>query len=46
MKILMVDESADMRRALKSFLAEGGMEHVECEDGTDLPAAHSAHQPD
>ena len=33
MKILIVDDNANMRRALKSLLADGDTEFVECEDG-------------
>jgi CheY-like chemotaxis protein len=46
MKILLVDDSANMRRALKSFLADGETEFVECEDGADALAAYTVHQPD
>ena len=46
MKILIVDDNANMRRALKSLLADGETEFVECEDGVDALAAYTAHQPD
>jgi two-component system response regulator DesR len=46
MKILIVDDNASMRRALKSLLADGETEFVECEDGADALAAYTTHQPD
>ena len=46
MKILIVDDNANMRRALKSLLADGDTEFVECEDGADALAAYIVHQPD
>jgi CheY-like chemotaxis protein len=46
MKILIVDDNAKMRRALKSLLADSATEFVECEDGAEALAAYSTHQPD
>ena len=33
MKVLIVDDSEKIRRTLKSLLADGETEFVECEDG-------------
>jgi CheY-like chemotaxis protein len=46
MKILIVDDNAKMRRALRSLLADSGAEFVECEDGAEALAAYTTHQPD
>ena len=46
MKILIVDDSAKIRRTLKSLLADSETEFVECEDGAEALAAYQTHQPD
>jgi CheY-like chemotaxis protein len=46
MKILIVDDNAKMRRALRSLLADSATEFVECEDGAEALAAYTTHQPD
>jgi CheY-like chemotaxis protein len=45
MKILIVDDSADMRRCIKNFLP-ATVEKVECRDGLEAIAAFAEHQPD
>ncbi len=46
MKILLVDDSAPMRRMLKELLADATIEFVECADGAEAPATYAMHQPD
>jgi CheY-like chemotaxis protein len=46
MKILLVDDSADIRRLLKSMLAEIADEIYECGDGAEAFEAYAAHLPD
>lgn len=46
MKILLVDDSAQMRRMLKELLADATTEFVECADGAEAPAIYAQHQPD
>ena len=46
MKVLIVDDSEKIRRMLKSLLADGETEFVECEDGAEALATYQAHQPD
>lgn len=46
MKILLVDDNAQMRRMLKSLLADDAAEFIECADGAEALAAYTTHQPD
>lgn len=46
MKILIVEDNARMRQALKSFLADCGAEFIECADGGAALAIYIASQPD
>lgn len=46
MKILLVDDSARMRRMLKELLANADTEFVECADGNEATAAYAQYQPD
>lgn len=46
MKILIVDDNARMRRAIKSLLADLADEFFECADGETALAAHAEHRPD
>ena len=46
MKILIVEDNARMRQALKSFLADWATEFIECADGAAAQAAYAACQPD
>jgi CheY-like chemotaxis protein len=46
MKVLIVDDNPKIRRMLRSLLADGETEFVECEDGAEALATHQAHQPD
>jgi two-component system cell cycle response regulator DivK len=46
MKILIVEDNARMRQALKSFLADCATEFIECADGAAACAAYAAQQPD
>lgn len=46
MKILLVDDSAAVRRLLKSMLAEVADEIFECDDGAEAFEIYAAHLPD
>ncbi len=46
MKILIVDDNARMRRAIRSLLADLADEFCECADGAAASAAHAEHRPD
>lgn len=45
-KLLIVDDSAEMRQLLKNIVRKTADEVLECEDGDEVLAAFSAHQPD
>ena len=45
-KLLIVDDSAEMRQLLKSIVRKTADEVLECEDGDEVLAAFSAYQPD
>jgi len=46
MNILIIDDSAQMRRALRSFIGDLADAFYECADGAEALAAYAAHQPD
>lgn len=46
MKILLVDDSAQMRRMLRELLADFTAQLEECVDGAEAAAAYAEHQPD
>lgn len=46
MKIMLVDDNAEIRRLLKTALARHAAEFVECADGTEAVAAFGLHHPD
>lgn len=46
MKVLIVEDSAEMRRLLKRVLAALTPEVVECADGGEAAACFACHQPD
>ena len=46
MKLLIVDDSAEMRRLMRSLLEELAEEIFECSDGSQAFAAYSLHRPD
>ncbi len=46
MKILIVDDNAMMRRAIKALIADQADEFCECADGATASAAYAEHQPD
>jgi CheY-like chemotaxis protein len=46
MKILIVDDNALMRRAIRSFVGDLAGEWRECADGAEALAAYAAHRPD
>lgn len=46
MNILIVDDSAPMRRALRSFVGDLAEAYYECADGAEALAAYTTHQPD
>lgn len=46
MKIMIVDDHAEMRRLLRSTLTHLASEFVECADGTDAVAAFPEQRPD
>ena len=46
MKILLVDDSAQIRRVLKELLADAATEFMECADGDEAPATYARYQPD
>jgi CheY-like chemotaxis protein len=46
MKILIVEDNARMRQALKSFLADCATEFIECADGAAARATYLAQHPD
>jgi CheY-like chemotaxis protein len=45
-KLLIVDDSTEMRQLLKSIVRKSCNEVFECEDGDEVLAAFTAHQPD
>jgi CheY-like chemotaxis protein len=45
-KILIVDDSDDMRRTMKALLADLASQIHECSDGTSAVAAYREHRPD
>lgn len=45
-KLLIVDDSAEMRQLLKNIVRKTADEVLECEDGDEVLAAFSAYQPD
>lgn len=46
MKVLIVDDSAPVRRMIKTFIADLAVEIVECSDGSEALAAYREHQPE
>lgn len=46
MNMLIIDDSAQMRRALCSFIGEWTCAVYECADGVEAFAVYAAHQPD
>src|SRR5262245_46657171 len=44
--VLIVDDSYEMRRTIKSFLADLADQFYECSDGSQVLEAYTAHQPD
>jgi DNA-binding NarL/FixJ family response regulator len=46
MKVMIVDDSAQVRRMITSFLGDLVEEFVECSDGSEAPAAYRTHRPD
>jgi CheY-like chemotaxis protein len=46
MKVLIVEDSEQMRRMIKRFIRDQVDEFVECEDGSEALAAYSQHHPD
>ena len=46
MKLLIVDDNAEMRKLMKSLVAGLASEIFECTDGSQAFAAYSLHQPD
>jgi len=46
MKLLIVDDSAEMRKLMKSLLTGLADEIFECSDGSQALAAYSLHRPD
>ena len=45
-RLLIVDDSAEMRQLLKSIVKKTADEVIECEDGDEVLAAFSSYQPD
>ena len=46
MKILLVDDNAEIRRLIKSLIAEIAGEIYECDDGAKAFEIYAAHLPD
>ena len=46
MKVLIVEDSEEMRRVIKRFVRDQVDEFVECEDGSQAVAAYDKHRPD
>lgn len=46
MKVLIVDDSARVRRLVADFVASVAVEVIECSDGAEALAAYESHQPD
>jgi CheY-like chemotaxis protein len=46
MKVLIVEDSEEMRRVIKRFIRDQVDEFVECEDGSEAVAAYHQHRPD
>jgi CheY-like chemotaxis protein len=46
MKLLIIDDNAEMRRLIRSLLEEQAEEIFECSDGSQAFAAYSRHRPD
>jgi CheY-like chemotaxis protein len=46
MRVMIVDDSTQVRRMIKSFLGDLVTEFVECADGSEAVSAFAAHQPD
>jgi len=46
MKVLIVEDSEEMRRVIKRFIRDQVDEFVECEDGSEAVAAYGQHRPD
>ncbi|HYW70160.1 MAG TPA: response regulator [Pyrinomonadaceae bacterium] len=46
MKVLIVDDSEQVRRLIKSFIDDLVSEFVECDDGADAVAAYAENHPD
>ena len=46
MKVLIVDDNEEVRRMIRTFIADLVDEVVECTDGIDVLTAYSDHRPD
>jgi CheY-like chemotaxis protein len=46
MKIMIVDDNAEMRELIRTILAEAASEFVECADGREAVAVYEAERPD
>jgi len=46
MKVMIVDDSAEVRRMITSFIGDLVSEFVECDDGCEALATYAEHRPD
>ncbi len=46
MKVMIVDDNAEMRQLIRTILAESANEFVECADGREAVAVYEAERPD